>query len=288
MSAVVSREMIGVLGARSLVGEKLLETLRAQEREIVAVSRRPPPDGAPEIRWRRSEEFRAVGSLDAPLWISVLPIWILGDYLPALEAQGVRRVVALSSTSRFGKSASADPMERGVARHLADGEEHFQAWAERNRVEWTILRPTLIYDFGRDQNVTAIAEIVRRYGVFPLLGRANGLRQPVHAEDVAAACVAALEAPSAAGRAYDIPGGETLTYRSMVERVFHHLGRPTRIVTVPRAALRLALPALKLHPKRRHWSIGMADRMNEDLAFDASAAWRDFGYRPREFRLGGG
>ncbi len=59
-------------------------------------------------------------------------------------------------------------------------------------VEWVILRPTLIYGHGRDKNITEIARFIRRFGFFPLLGKANGLRQPIHVEDVAEACFAAL------------------------------------------------------------------------------------------------
>lgn len=94
---------------------------------------------------------------------------------------------------------------------------------------WVILRPTLIYGRGRDRNITVIARFIRRFGFFPVLGRATGLRQPVHAEDVALACHRALEAPAATNRAYNISGGETVTYREMVRRVFLALeGGPAR------------------------------------------------------------
>ncbi len=97
---------------------------------------------------------------------------------------------------------------------------------------WVILRPTLIYGFGRDKNIAEMARFIRRFGFCPVLGKAAGLRQPIHAEDVAAACLAALQTPCAANRAYNISGGATLTYRDMVARVFSALDRRPRLLSV--------------------------------------------------------
>ena len=159
------------------------------------------------------------------------------------------------------------------------------AWAEQSGIEWVVLRPTLIYGLGRDKNISEIARVICRFGFFPLLGRAQGLRQPIHAEDVAAACVAALQAPNAANRAYNISGGETLAYRDMVARVFAALGRQVRLVTVPLWAFRLAVAMLRRLPRYRHWSAAMAERMNRDLVFDHADAARDLGFKPRGFVL---
>ncbi len=111
------------------------------------------------------------------------------------------------------------------------------------------------------------------------------MRQPIHAEDVAAACVSALQAPDAANRAYNISGGETLTYREMVARVFAALGRRPRLLTVPLWVFRLAVSVLPCLPRYRQWSAAMAERMNRDLVFDHTEAARDIGFKPRYFAL---
>lgn len=150
---------------------------------------------------------------------------------------------------------------------------------------WVILRPTLIYGHGRDKNIAEIARFIRRFGFFPLLGKAMGLREPIHAGDVAAACIAALKSPLAANRAYNISGGEPLPYREMVGRVFTALHRRPRFVTIPLFAFRFAVTCLRLFPRYRHWSAAMAERMNRDLVFDSADAARDLGFSPRPFLL---
>jgi nucleoside-diphosphate-sugar epimerase len=218
-------------------------------------------------------------------WICVAPIWVLPDYFALIEASGARRLVALSSTSRFTKVGSGDAAENATAAKLIEGEARVQAWAESRGIEWVVLRPTLIYGLGWDKNISEMACFIRRIGFFPLLGRAQGQRQPVHAEDVASACLAALQATGAANRAYNLSGGETLAYRDMVARVFAALGRPARLVTVPLWAFRLAVVMLRCLPRYRHWSAAMAERMNRDLVFDHADAARDLGFKPRGFAL---
>jgi len=279
---------IGLLGANSLVGECVISRLRKDDRHTVAFSRHPP-DGKtePGVTWLQLtlslplfSEFSHVKD-----WLCVAPIWVLPQYFEMIEAFGARRVVALSSTSLFVKKDSSDHGEQHIARRLAEGERALRAWAEARGVEWVILRPTLIYGRGRDKNLTEIARFVRRWGFFPLLGQAEGLRQPVHAEDVAAACVSALTRPAAANRAYNLSGGETLSYREMVGRIFGAIGKSPRLVTIPRWFFRLAVTTVNLIPRYRHWTMEMAERMNRDLVFNHADAVRDLGFAPRPFQI---
>ncbi len=272
------------LGASSLVGRPLLERLAAEKRSTWALSR-AARDPLPGVSWLR-------GGLETPGWsaamegvdacFSLSPIWLLPPALPALAEAGVRRLVAFSSTSRFTKASSSVAAEREVAAQLAAAEAELIAGCEARGIGWTILRPTLIYDEGRDANVTRLARLIRRLGVMPLNGRGGGLRQPVHAADLADGALAAMDTAAAEGRAYDLPGGETLRYRVMIERVFEGLGREPRIVSVPpplwRAAFTLASPLLP------GATSAMGARMSEDLTFDGAPAARDFGWAPRGFR----
>jgi nucleoside-diphosphate-sugar epimerase len=84
---------------------------------------------------------------------------------------------------------------------------------------------------------------------------------------------------------YNISGGETLTYREMVARVFAALGRRPLLLTVPLWAFRLAVSALRCLPRYRQWSAAMAERMNRDLVFDHTEAGRDIGFKPRPFSI---
>lgn len=277
----------GLLGATSLVGECAVPLLTRAGGRVVAFSRQPPAgDARPGVSWMQPGlPSGAAGVPRITHWLCVAPLWVLPDYFPMLERHGATRIVALSSTSRFTKEASPDATESAIASRLAESERRVREWAESRGVGWTLLRPTLIYGRGRDKNVASIARFVKRFGFFPVLGRAEGLRQPVHAEDVAGACVAALGAPQAVNRAYDLSGGETLPYCEMVHRVFAALQRRPRLVRFPLLFFRMAAAGMRLFPRHRHVSAAMAERMSADLVFDHADAARDLGFSPRPFRL---
>jgi nucleoside-diphosphate-sugar epimerase len=275
-----------VIGATGLVGHFLIPRLAAAGWSVHAVSRRPAA-GADGVRWHRHDIRDGLDGLDARAGVlfHAAPLWLLPPLVPALAARGVTRLIAFGSTSRFTKADSAAESSRAMAEALARAEDELARACEAHDIRWTVFRPTLIYGAGLDRNVSAIARFARRWRVFPVAGEGRGLRQPVHADDLALACLQAVDAPRTFGCAYDLTGGSTLTYREMVELVFAALGRRPRIVHLPVALLRPALALARRMPGFRFLPADAADRMDMDQAFDSSEARRDFGYAARAFDL---
>ncbi|MES2363886.1 MAG: NAD-dependent epimerase/dehydratase family protein [Pseudomonadota bacterium] len=196
----------------------------------------------------------------------------------------MRRLIAFSSTSRFTKQVSASPYELDVVNKLIAAEEHVMVECRRLGIAWTIFRPTLIYGGASgDRNVADIARLIRRFGFFPLFGTASGRRQPVHARDLAMACVQSLDKPASYNKAYNLSGGETLAYVDMVRRIFETLERRPVFIRIPIVAFRFAVSLARLHPRFAHLTPDMALRMQSDLVFEHSDATRDFGYSPGKF-----
>lgn len=283
----------GVLGASSFAGECLLPLLVNAGLEVQVFSRQANKEyqtgNSSNIAYRQLDQA-AIQNLPSSengkkilYWICLMPIWALPNYFPLMLASGAKRIVALSSTSIFTKPNSPDLAERDVAAKLKEGEQRLVEWAEANQIEWIILRPTMIYGLGRDRNICEIARFILRFGFFPLLGSAQGLRQPVHVEDVAFACFTALQSKRASNHAYNLSGGEKLAYRNMVERIFQAMGKPVRFIRIPIWTFRLAIACFRVLPRYRYWSAAMVERMNVDMSFDYLEAARDFGFAPRLF-----
>jgi GT2 family glycosyltransferase/nucleoside-diphosphate-sugar epimerase len=277
-------ESIGLLGASSFVGRELLPLARAEGLDIAPFSRDP-------ARHKNSGHWHSLsagGIFHAGAiarWIALCPITALADALPLLELAGVRRLVAVSSTSRFTKLDSPDPSERQLARDLERAESSVTEWAARREVRLVVLRTTLVYDGLRDANIAAMGRFIRRFQMLPVLFPACGLRQPLHARDLAAACLAALRADGSQN-AYNLSGGESLPYLEMAGRVFDASGIPRRFPAVPRTLLRLLEAAGQVSPPRLRFPAGVFHRMNSDMVFDHTAAARDLNFRPRGFRPG--
>jgi nucleoside-diphosphate-sugar epimerase len=202
--------------------------------------------------------------------------------LSSLSCASLTRVVAFTSTSIVTKAESEIGTERESIRQWAEGEQQLIVACERLGIQWTVLRPTMIYDEGRDANITRLSRLIERFRFMPLAGSGSGLRQPVHAEDLAGGALAAAASPTAANKIYAVPGQDTITYHEMVGRIFDGMQRRRRIVPVPpplwRAAFAMARPFIS------NANVAMGNRMSKDMIFDPTPAKQDFGWNPRGFR----
>lgn len=264
-----------VFGASSQIGHFLLPRLRARGDAVVALSRkdRAPVDG---VAWLRGELPDRVPDVGRPLaLISFGPLLPFARWLSSATVSPGTRVIATSSMSAESKQDSDVPAERAISRSLRDGEQALAAACERQGALWTVFRPTLIYGAGLDKSLTPIAQRAMRLRVFPLpAGR--GLRQPVHADDIAAAVVAALDHPEAAGKILPLGGGERITAGEMFARVRASLPGPTVPLPIPAPLLRLGRHAV---PRLR----GPLTRLEANLVADNGELERLLGISPRPF-----
>ena len=272
-----------VFGASGQIGLPLLDRLGDAGWRVHAVSRQARSD-TPGRHWLQGD-FAHVPVLprDVDAIFSCGPLDLFARWYATANVVSPR-VVAFGSTSATSKHASEDEHERDVARRLLGAEAAVFEASEQRGAGATMLRPTLVYGAGRDATLTRIVGMARRWGRFVLPRRADGLRQPVHVQDLADAAFAANVSPVAQGRSYDLPGGETLAYRDMVRRVLACLDPPLPLLELPMPLFRAAVAAAQARGVARELTPAAVARMREDLAFDAAPARRDFGYAPRAFR----
>lgn len=271
-----------VFGGSGQIGERLLAGLLAAGWQVCAVSRAPRA-AAPGLAWRQGDlsgDWRGEGPFDA-----VFSCGPLDHFARWYAASGIAapRVVAFGSTSVEVKEDSSEPAERDVARRLREAEATLFAAARERGVAATVLRPTLVYGAGRDATLSAIARMAARAGVFVLPSGADGLRQPVHVQDLADAAMQVPQYPATAGCAYALGGGERLGYAEMVWRVLASLQPPPRLLRVPAPLFRAALALAHAAGRLRGMNAAALARMREPLVFDIGPAQRDFGYAPRPF-----
>lgn len=288
LNKTIDYRRIGLIGARSFVGQGLLSLLVKENFDIIAFSRLQLSQEK-NVEWKKIvSPSNSIGEPIPPkidLWISLAPIWALQSYFKFFEIYKAKRILALSSTSIFTKSNSFYQDERNDSLRFLSAERVLQEWATAHSIEWIILRPTLIYGRGKDKNISQIAQIIKRYGFFPLIGDASGLRQPIHSDDVAQAALSALFSEKATNRAYNISGSEKLSYKNMVCRIFNAMEKSPRFVKFPIWLFNLSHPFLRPFLRFQNFSVGSLSRMNLDQDFDHSDAYCDFGFQSRKFSL---
>lgn len=279
MAAAAHAGSIVVFGASGAAGRFLLPRLVERGADVVAVSRRAPRPQPP--RWISGD---LAGSVD-PLpertasIVSLGPLDLFSAWFERAAPPAVRRVIALSSMSAASKRASPDPAERELAARLVAAERRLCDAASARGVACTILRPTLVYGDGRDASLAPIARFARRWHLMPVPYGAGGLRQPIHADDIAAAVLAAFDREATFGRTYELGGGERLAFGQMLARIAR--AQPGFVLRVPLPRVVLVL-MLRL---RRGGAVGAGavHRLDVALTADNAAAAADFGHAPRAF-----
>ena len=271
-----------VIGGSGLVGGYIVDLLVKSGQRPLALSR--ALRSGQLVDWY-SGDLHHPGALNFPpfetLYCTADAV-LLAEALPELIHPQLKRVVAFSSTSVITKQDTEVASERVMIKKLAAAEQQIAAICEQRGIGWTILRPTLIYAEGRDTNITPLSRLIRKFGFMPLVGGGPGLRQPVHAEDLAVAAIAAAKSDAAINKFYSLPGLETMTYREMIGRVFDGLGLPRRFVPVPPWLWRMSFAAAKpLYPSA---NVAMGIRMMKDMTFDSVPAKKDIGWSPRAFK----
>jgi nucleoside-diphosphate-sugar epimerase len=274
-----------VFGAGGQIGRYLVPRLLERGERVIAVSRESRVSTRAGLEWIRGDLQGHMPELPAHDAIfSLGPLDAFAAWLSRTPAAGCTSVIALSSMSVKSKSVSVDATERALADTLERAEQQLIRSADAAQQRWTLLRPTLIYGAGIDRSLSALARAGMRWRVFPRMPAAYGLRQPVHASDLADAGIAAWTRAAAAGRIFDVGGGERLAYATMLERVRASLPVPCLALPIPFSLVRLGLALARRFPRWRAIPRGALSRLQMDLVAENEAAQTVLGWSPRPFR----
>jgi uncharacterized protein YbjT (DUF2867 family) len=219
---------------------------------------------------------RALRGMDVLVNIASLGFGHAPNIVNAALAEGTRRALFISTTAIFTTLNAPSKSVRLAA------EETIRA----SGLDYTILRPTMIYGSSRDRNMSSLIRYLRRWPAIPVFGRGDHLQQPVYVEDLAAAVVQSLATTRTVGRFYNISGKAPLTYIEVIDTICEALGRRVSKMYLPVKPFVTVLNALERLPLRLPVKAEQILRLDEDKAFDHQEAVEDFGYHPRSFAEG--
>lgn len=194
----------------------------------------------------------------------------------AAEAAGLRRAVFVSTTAVTTTLNAPSKTVRLAAEEIV----------RNSSLDWTIVRPTMIYGGPDDRNIARLVRALRRTPVLPIPGGGVGLQQPVHVEDLAVTLLNTVSARQASRKTYDVAGPEAIPFRELVETARSAVGARTRLIPVPLAPVIGAAHVYGRLSARPKISAEQFQRLAEDKAFSNEAAIRDLGHRPRSFAEG--
>jgi uncharacterized protein YbjT (DUF2867 family) len=276
-----------VIGGSGFLGGYVLRQAVAAGHEVLALVRSPEAaravaglgahplagdlDGPHDL-----DEAFAVARAQALLCLASLGFGHGPGIVAAAEEAGVPRAVFVSTTA---VTTTLAPPTRQV--RLAAEQQ-----IRESGLDWTILRPTMIYGDAGDRNLSRLLRLLSRAPVLPVPGTGACLHQPVHVADVAGAVLAALPRPAAIRSLYNVAGPEPLTFAGLLATCARAVGSRTRLLPVPLpplVTLARGYERLSAHPRIRPEQLL---RLAEDKAFSIADTIRDLGYAPRSFADG--
>lgn len=222
------------------------------------------------VDFNSPETFHPAGASSAPsVWISFGPIWLFAPFFERLASSYPVRVsnlvglIACSSSSVLTKRFASNPFDRELASRLEHSENQLLSACRRLGVGCRILRPSIIYgqvSCYSDRNLSRLLRILQCLPLFPVPSD-SGLRQPIHASQLAAVALCLARQVAGSGWTSDLPecialGGDTnLSYKAMILALQQALppsdpARRCRLLPIPnRLFFLLAAPLLLRSPK---------------------------------------
>ena len=270
-------------GASSQIGLFAIPRLLDAGFKVIAVSRKGRPDTYPAfdgVEWLCREDALKLAET-CQYMLSTGPMELAQELLQ--HGGQFQTAVIFSSSSVISKRQSGNLAEKQMIQGMLSSEAALEAIADQSGLKLVLFRPTLIYGCGLDSNISRLAGLIRRFGFMPLYAGAPGLRQPVHADDLAAIAVKALLYEEELPRILALGGGSTLTYKEMVSRIFVALDKPVRLVNLPHSLFVLLAKFSGITGNGPGINAEMIKRQCIDLVFDDSEAREFLNYNPRPF-----
>jgi nucleoside-diphosphate-sugar epimerase len=198
------------------------------------------------------------------------------DVVAAAREARIRRAVFVSTTALFTRLPASSKAVRAAAEEAVMG----------SGLEWTIVRPTMIYGAPGDRNMERLLRKVATRTFIPVPGGGRHLIQPVHVDDLADAIVAAWRTDAAVGQAYDVSGASPLSLNDTIDAAAATVGRRVRRIHAPLAPVAWLLGLCEAVGLRLPLKREQVLRLAEDKAFSHEDAARDLGFAPRAFEVG--
>ncbi|HEU5416090.1 MAG TPA: NAD(P)H-binding protein [Streptosporangiaceae bacterium] len=275
-----------VTGGSGFLGEYVLRAAVSRGYQVSALARseraaaRVTALGAEPARGDLGDQASLARAFGRDRYDVLLNLASLGfGHAPAIVAAtreaGIGRAVFVSTTAVTTRLPAASRQVRLAA------EDEIRCSA----LDWTILRPTMIYGARGDRNLSRLLVLLHGIPVMPVPG-GRRLQQPVHVADVAATVLAAAERPAAMGVTYDVAGPEPLTFDALLRTAARAVASRAWFVPVPLAPVIAAARGYELVSRHPRIRVEQVRRLAEDKAFGIHAAVRDLGYAPRSFAEG--
>jgi uncharacterized protein YbjT (DUF2867 family) len=279
-----------VTGGTGFVGPKVVHALRAEERPVRVLARKPEKQnrlrawGCELVQGDMTDADslrRAVEGCEAVVHLVAVPPFADPKATRRAMEQGTRDLVSAAKEAGIGRFALMSAL--GTSEQTKDLAAYYHAkWDEEQAVkesgiEHTIFRPSFI--FGRDGGMLpALIRVVRWSPVTPVVGTKR--LQPIWVDDVAAYFAKSLSTPGAVNNTFELGGPDVVTFSELNDRIRRMLGKRRLAFQMPTGLLKAGASVGQLLPPFRGAPGAIAMLESDDNVTDIKRAVEMFGIEP--------
>lgn len=275
--------MILVTGITGLTGRFLLKALRTEgyQGRIRCLVR-----DSSDVSWMDDDNFELVvgdvnsyNSLVEALAGTTAVIHLVNirsspQVIQACYATGVKRAIFVNTTGIFSRY-----------QQYAAEYQRLEAAMLNCTLDYTIIRPTMIYGNYQDKNIHKLVKIVNKYPIVPVLGGGYGLMQPIYAGDLATVIARALQNKVSINKTYNVAGKEPIRFKDMMHMISRELGKRRLFITVP-YFMALAAGYIGEVIPNGLIDVERVKRLQEEKVFSYAEAYKDLAFSPLSFEQG--
>ncbi len=194
--------------------------------------------------------------------------------LQACKNANIDRAIFTSTTAIFTKLNSKSKKTRELA----------ETQIRESNIDWTIIRPTMIYGSPDDRNIIKLIKWIDKYPIIPIIGTGKFLQHPIFVEDLSKVIANILINENTYKRSFNVSGKKALSYNKMIKIIKNELKTNCIPIYFP---YRLSLLLFKIFERIKikfPIKSEQIERLNEDKYFNHSKAYKAFGFKPLGFK----
>ena len=213
---------------------------------------------------------------------TILEIYNIRYSLNVLEAalkEKVKRIIFVHTTGIYSKYKMASGEYKIIEKEVIE--------KAKDKIDITILRPTMIYGDICDHNISKFIKMMDKMRIYPLIAGGRAKIQPVNARDLGRAYYQVLmNEEKTKNKDYNLSGEAPISIKDMLKSILKYLNKKSFFIPIPLWLSVFCAYILKAVTLGKIDIVEKVLRMDEDRCFDNTEARKDFGYTTINFEKG--
>lgn len=220
-----------------------------------------------------SQELKGCGAL---INIASIGFGNINIIIDSCKKSGIKRVIFISTTAIF---TNLNVKSKNIRKKA-------ELAIKKSKLEWTILRPTMIYGSPKDRNIIRLIRWIDKYPILPIFGNGNYMQQPVFVKDIAWSVIEVLKNPKTTFQDFNLSGKSPLTYNSMISIIEKSLSKRIFKIFISSRIPIILISVFEKFNFKFFIKSEQIKRLNENKTFSHKKAFSYFGYSPKSFEIG--